>query len=155
MLNCTIDGDDVLKTLDSSTTTLSLGRPWQNEPISVWINTTLNVPIKDGHWDDMSVLPKLYAEYNTMYNNQNIAVEENIKKEYLVNGANATYEGPYVLNDISSYTYENIIMGTDGWNPKEFIQAFPEIDKSSIKLNGTTLIWKVVIPPCVIWCSKR
>lgn len=142
MLNCTIDGDDVLKIQSSSTTTLSLGRPWQNEPISVWINTTLYVPIKDGHWDNMSVLPKLYAEYNTMYNNQNIAVEENIKKEYLVNGANVAYEGPYVLNDVSSYTYENIIMGTDGWNPKEFYSNIPEIDKNSIMLNGTTLTWE-------------
>ena len=142
MLNCTVDGDDELKGLTSSTTTLSLGRPWQNEPVSVWINTTLNAPIKDGHWDDMSVLPKLYAEYNTLYNNQNIAVEENIKKEYLVNGVYATYEGPYVLNDVSSYTYENIIMGTDGWNPKEFYSETPEIVKSSIKLNGTTLTWE-------------
>lgn len=142
MLNCTVDGDEVLKGQTSTTTTVSLGRPWQNEPISVWINTTLNVPIKNGHWDDMSVLPKLYAEYNTQYNNQNIAVEENIKKEYLVNGAYATYEGPYVLNDVSSYTYENIIMGTDGWNPKAFHTDVPEIVKSSIRLNGNTLTWE-------------
>lgn len=33
-------------------------------------------------------------------------------------------------------------MGTDGWNPKEFYSDIPEIDKSSIKLNGTTLTWE-------------
>ena len=33
-------------------------------------------------------------------------------------------------------------MGTDGWNPKEFYSETPEIVKSSIKLNGTTLTWE-------------
>lgn len=140
MKNCTVDGDETVQ--DPATTMVSFGRPWQLSPRTVWINTTLNVPIKAGHWDDMSILPKLYAEYNTTYKGQNISIEEDIKKTYLVNGTPTPYEGPYVLSSISDYSYENIIMAGDGWNPKEFYASVPEVVKSSIKLNGTTLSWE-------------
>ncbi|WP_300729932.1 pectinesterase family protein, partial [uncultured Bacteroides sp.] len=105
MRNCTVDG------LPEADGTVFLGRPWQQEPRTLWINTTLNIGLGVGHWTDMGVLPKLYAEYNTVDKGGNlVSVEDNIKKEYMVGGVNTLYEGPYVLSDTQAaeYSYDKV-----------------------------------------------
>ena len=138
--DCTVDG---LSTADG---TLAFGRPWQNEPITVWINTTLKIGIREGHWTDMGVLPKLYAEYHTL-NKQNadIAIAANIKSTYLVNGTSTSYTADKVLtaDKAASYTYENIVKATDAWNPKLYMET-PLAAPSNISRTGNTLTWKAV-----------
>lgn len=91
----------------------------------------------------MGVAPKLYGEYNTVDAN-GAPVDVSMRKtSFLVNGVQVPYEGKIVLeaSDITNYTYENIVMGEDGWNPKSFYtdEKLPAV--TNIQLDGSSLSW--------------
>lgn len=132
--NCTIDG-----TSEAENSTV-LGRPWQNDPITVFIDTKLNIDITPAGWEDMSTYPKLYAEYQTIDKNNNPVDISQRKDEYKVNGVTLPYSGKKELDasDVALYTYENIIVGTDGWNPKLYMQ---KTNSPVVTKSGTTLSW--------------
>lgn len=137
MKDCTVDG------LASANGTTYFARPWQNKPISVWINTTCKVNLDPAGYMDMSVLPYIYGEYNTVDANGTPVDTSNRKTSFSVNGVSTPYDKNMVFteSEIADYTYENIIMGTDGWNPKSFYttEELPAVENVSI--YGTTLSW--------------
>lgn len=135
--NCTVDGET------SAENSTVFGRPWQNLPMTVFIDTKLKIDMTPAGWEDMSVLPKLYAEYNTTDKNGSPVDMSQRKTSYKVGGTTVPYTGDTELTaeNAAQYTYENIIVASDGWNPKLYMQktAAPEITR-----NGNTLSWNKV-----------
>lgn len=148
--NCTVDGINKVDPDKYGTTSLAyqpgkgvgqtLGRPWQNAPVTVFLNTQLKFDIDPAGWRDMGVVPALYAEYNTTKDGKAVDMTQR-KTSYLVNNIATPYLGKTELNylEASKYTYDNIIKGGDGWNPKKFAEKIAAPDH--IALNGTTLSW--------------
>ena len=149
--NCTVDGINKVDPDKYGTTALdyqagkgtaqTLGRPWQNSPITVFMNTKLKFGIDPAGWRDMGTVPALYAEYNTTDKNGKAVDMSQRKKQYTVNNVVHEYTGKTELSHSEQlkYTYDNIVKGADGWNPKKFMEKLraPE----NIILSGTTLSW--------------
>ncbi len=57
---CTIDGDQ-----ETQNNRFYLGRPWKNEPRAVFIHTTLKIIPHPAGWNNMGVIPQLFAEYDS------------------------------------------------------------------------------------------
>ena len=137
MKDCIVDG------LPSANGTTYFARPWQNKPISVWINTTCKVNLDPAGYMDMSVLPYIYGEYNTVDANGTTVDTSKRKTSFSVNEVSTPYEKNMVFteSEIADYTYENIIMGADGWDPKSFYttEELPAVE--NISIYGTTLSW--------------
>jgi pectin methylesterase-like acyl-CoA thioesterase len=134
-LNNTINGDS------SQDGVYQLGRPWQNSPRSVWINTTMNViPVAAG-WGDMQVAPALFAEYNSLKGN-GTAVDVSQRKTMYYNDGTFVGENTKTTlteSEAAEYTPENIF---GLWNAVELTEATAA--PTNLVLNGNTLNWDAV-----------
>jgi len=129
---CTIDGFSV------NNGSYHLGRPWQNSPKAVYINTKMAVlPTSEG-WTEMGVVPGLFAEYNSMTSSGTVVDLSMRKKVYTYSGVSTTVN-PYLTADqAAQYTIENVLGGTDAWQPKLYTdQAAVPV----ISVNGSTISW--------------
>lgn len=137
MRDCIVDG------VPEANDNTYFGRPWQNQPIAIWINTTCKVKIADAGYMDMSVSPYLYAEYNTVDANGNAVDTSKRKSSFTVGGVSVPYEKSLVLTETeaANYTYDNVVKGDDGWDPKSYYttEKLPAVENVSI--YGTTLSW--------------
>lgn len=149
--NCTVDGINKVDPDKYGTASLdyiagkgvaqTLGRPWQNSPITLFLNTKLKFDIDPAGWRDMGAVPALYAEYNTT-NKKGKAVDMSKRKtQYLVDNVPYDYKGKTELSysEYIRYSYENIINGADGWNPKKFMEKLEAPE--NVLLSNTTLSW--------------
>lgn len=134
--SCTLNGNSA-----AGDGNLKLGRPWQNSPIAVYLNTTMNVvPAPEG-WTNMGVIPKLFAEYNSMDANGNAIDLSNRKSSYTTSGG-VTQTGLQTelsQTEAAAYTYENVIEGSDQWNPRAYFE--PVSAPSNLSVSSTTLSW--------------
>lgn len=149
--NCTIDGinkvdpdkygTDNLDYIAGKGTAQTLGRPWQNNPITVFLHTKLKFDIDPAGWRDMGAVPSLYAEYNTTDKKGKAVDMSQRKTQYLVDGVSYPYTGKtqLSLSEANRYTYENIVNGADGWNPKRFAEALKAPE--NVTIDGSTLRW--------------
>ena len=130
--NCTIDGFPI------NNNSYRLGRPWQNAPRSIYINTKMNIlPAADG-WTEMGVVPGLFAEYNSVTATGAIVDLSMRKKSFTYNGV-TTPVNPYLTAEqAATYTIENVLGGTDVWQPKLYTDqaAAPVITR-----EGNTINW--------------
>ena len=121
--NCIIDGNDLAK---SGTT--ALGRPWHNSPKTVYINTVAKVAISPTGWNNMGAIPALFAEYNTVDGEGNPVDLTNRRTEYAFgskdDGTYTTGSCKAVLDadEVSKYSYENVMSGSDHWNPRMLME---------------------------------
>lgn len=121
----------VNNTIDGKGGSNKLGRAWQNQPMAVWINTTLKTAIAPEGWSEWHIAPKLFAEYNTMDADGNAVDLNNRRTTYKVDedklaaGETSPVTRQAVLSaeEAAKYTYENVILGTDDWNPRKFFEA--------------------------------
>ncbi len=99
---------------------LKLGRPWHNAPIAVWLNTTAICPIHADGWTEMGVIPKLFAEYNSMDKDGNPLDISHRKNTYTNRntGETGTCQNVLTAEEAAKYTYENVVAGSDKWNPR-------------------------------------
>lgn len=130
--DCIIDG------YDSNKGSYALGRPWQGAPMSVWINTTMKVIPKAEGWSDMSetIIPKLFAEYNS-HTESGMAVDCS-KRKRKYKGGTITYEPVLTEAAAARFTLENVLSGSDSWQPALLTEqaAAPVLTS-----NGSTLSW--------------
>lgn len=141
--NCTIDGDAA-----TQNNQYLLGRPWQNAPRSVYINTTMNILPAAGGWTNMAVAPALFAEYNSRTATGDAVDLSNRKSSFTTdasNGSITTTGHQTVLSgaEAATYTLENVLKGNDNWDP------LPLMEKTDAPVNVTisaagTLNWDVV-----------
>ena len=137
--NCTIDGDAT-----TQNNAYQLGRPWQNSPRSVYINTTMKILPTAAGWTDMAVVPGLFAEYNSTTALGQTVDLSNRKSAFTTDAShgNVTTSGlQTVLTNAqaATYTMSNILSGTDSWDPTVLIESTDV--PANISISGSTVSW--------------
>lgn len=116
-----------------------LGRPWQNAPRAVYINTTM---VKEPHtvgWTSMGTLPALFAEYNSV-NGFGVPVNtDNRSNVFSVNGVDQTgnYNPVLTEQEAAVYTIQNVLGGDDNWNPMLIVEQIGAPQNLSAGENNT------------------
>ena len=130
--NCTIDG------FASTNGNYNLGRPWQNSPKSIYINTKMNVLPSAAGWTEMGVVPGLFAEYGSV-TSTGTAVDVSMRKTSFTYSGVTTPVNPWLsAAQAATYTIDNVLGGTDAWQPRLYTdQAAVPV----ISLNGATISW--------------
>ncbi len=134
--SCTIDGNSA-----AADGNLKLGRPWQNAPIAVYLNNKMNIlPAPEG-WTNMGVIPKLFAEYNSMDKNGNPIDLSNRKTSFTTSGGVTVSGLKAVLTqeEAAQYTYEHVTSGVDNWNPRAYFE--PVAIPANLTLTKNKLNW--------------
>ncbi|WP_455585361.1 pectinesterase family protein [Bacteroides sp.] len=133
---CTVDGNAL-----AADGKQKLGRPWHNSPITVYMNTTMNIPIAPEGWTDMGALPALFAEYNSMDKDGNPLDLSNRKTTYTYgDGQTGSCKAVLTAEDVVKYTYENVVCDNDNWNPRMFIEKVAK--PANLVMDGNRLSWK-------------
>ncbi len=133
---CTVDGDAT-----TQNNTYLLGRPWQNAPRSIYINTKMNImPVSEG-WTNMGVIPALFAEYNSMTASGQTIDLSNRRSSFTTSGGSTTSGLQTVLTteQASQYTMSNVLTGTDSWDPTLLTETTEA--PANVKMNNGTLSW--------------
>ena len=124
--SCTIDGNDIAKT-----GTCALGRPWHNSPKTVFLNTIAKNMISPAGWNNMGAIPAIFAEYNTVDANGNPVDLTNRRTEYTYSEKqdddtyvqkSGTCKAVLTADDVAKYSYENVVSGSDHWNPRMLME---------------------------------
>jgi pectin methylesterase-like acyl-CoA thioesterase len=143
-LNCTIDGNAGAKEGNNT-----FGRPWHNAPQAVYINSKVLIPMSSEAWTNMGTIPKIFAEYNSVNANDQLLDLSGRKLTYSYTNSTTgqVVTGNVeknVLTDVEAaqYSYENMIMGTDGWNPRAFFE--PVTKPTNVTISGKILSWNSV-----------
>ena len=115
-----------------------LGRPWQNEPRTYYLNTTMEVLPTDNGWRSMGNLPTHFYEYNSRDKEGN-ALDLSVRG----NSPSSTNHYTPILTDeeAAQYTVENVLGGTDSWLPTEYTTI---MDAPVVSLSSNTLSWTAV-----------
>ncbi len=131
--NCTIDG------FPSNSNSYRLGRPWSNAPKVVYLNTTMKVlPTSDAWGDPMNVVPAVFAEYNSMTANGAKIDLSGRRTTYTKDATTVTLNPVLTEAQAAAYTIENVVGGTDAWQPKRYTdQAAAPV----ITGDGNTISW--------------
>jgi pectin methylesterase-like acyl-CoA thioesterase len=127
-----------------------LGRPWHDQPKTVFINTQtfINIPAK-GWYNTMGGLPALWAEYNTVDKDGNpvdLSQRETYYYYWIDKEAGTKAEVFNVKNTLTAeeaaeYTIKNVCGGSDNWQPDLMCEA---CDAPVVMGNGSTLSWESV-----------
>jgi len=119
-----------------------LGRPWQNAPRAVYLNTTMvNEPNTQG-WASMGTVPALFAEYNSVNANGVAVNTDNRTNVFSVSGVPQTGNYNPVLTKAQAdvYTIENVLAGTDKWDPRLVVEQVAAPTNLS-DIGNNTLRW--------------
>lgn len=117
--NCVIDGNEL-----AGDGKQKLGRPWHNSPTTVYLNTTMKIPIAPEGWTDMGAYPGLFAEYNSLDGEGNLLDLSSRRTWYKVDGVTKEgFQAKLTAEQAAQYTYENVISGTDNWNPRAYFES--------------------------------
>ena len=138
--NCTIDGDAQQDGI------FQLGRPWNNAPKVVYINTIMNILPTAGAWGDpMNVVPHTFAEYKSL-TSSGIEVDLGQRRTDYTwtpkegdpgEPISVTLDPTLDETEAAQYTIENVLSGSDTWQPTLFTEqaSVPVISKSGSILN--------------------
>lgn len=131
--NCTIDG------FVQNNGSYKLGRPWQNSPKTVFLNTTMKVlPSAEG-WSEWNVHPSVYAEYNSL-TNAGGTVDLTNRRTSFSNGTSSVSINPILIQEqAANYTIQNVVGGNDSWQPTLLTEQAPV---PTIVLDGSMLTWE-------------
>ena len=131
-------------------TDIWLGRPWHDQPKTVFINTQtfINIPAK-GWYNTMGGLPALWAEYNTVDKDGNpvdLSQRETyyyywIDKEAGTKAEVFNVKNTLTAEEASEYTLKNVMGGDDNWQPDLMCEA---CDAPVVKAAGSQLQWEAV-----------
>ena len=140
--NCTIDG------ASSQDGIYDIGRPWQNAPRAVYLNTKMNILAAPAGWISMSTIPALFAEYGTVNaaNNPVNLSTRNTSFSY-VDGSSNTITGSSptaILSaaDAANYTLANVLGGADSWDAT--LKPQTTASPTNLTVNNGSLSWDVV-----------
>lgn len=130
-----------------SETSVWLGRPWHEAPMTLFINTKFEVTIPATGWyPTMGGLPKLWAEYNSMDKDGNpLDLSQRIVDYFYMNGdqkvTGKSDKAVLTAEEAAQYTTKNVCGGTDAWDPELVCEpcAAPEL-----KANDGTISWDAV-----------
>ena len=127
-----------------------LGRPWHNQPKTVYINTQtfIDLPAK-GWYNNMGGLPALWAEYNTVDKDGNPVDLSQRETYYWYWEDDAKTKKAEVFNvkntltaeEAAQYTIKNVMSGSDNWQPDLMCEA---CSAPVVTAENTTLSWQAV-----------
>ena len=108
--NCTVKAE---QGADVPAGSWHLGRPWQNEPRSVYLHTTMKILCAAEGWKAMSSIPTHFYEYDSRDAEGN-AIDLSTR----TNSPTSTNTYTPVLTDeeAAAYTVRNVLGGTDSWD---------------------------------------
>lgn len=141
--DCVVDG-----TAAAADGRLKLGRPWHNSPRAVFINTQMRIPVAPEGWNNMGAIPALFAEWNSRDAQGNPIDLSRRKTAYQYTDRRTGQEQagtcPATLTreEAGRYCYENMMPGTDGWNPRALMEELPAPRKLSF--HDGRLSWQPV-----------
>lgn len=137
---------------DPSTYQIYFGRPWHNQPRTVFLHTQCEVTPYAGYWyPTMGGLPKLWAVYDIWDRQGNKLSEESISEYFYTDATgehHATAQNSLTAEEASLYTLSNVMAGdgtsdpeTGVWNPMAVVEptAVPDIVE-----QGGSLRWDPV-----------
>ncbi|MDP4270882.1 MAG: pectinesterase family protein, partial [Bacteroidota bacterium] len=131
--NCTIDGPS------TNNGNYYLGRPWQNSPKSVYINTKMNILPSAAGWTTMgSTPPSVFAEYNSTTSSGSLVDLSSRMTTYTYNSVSTPVTPTLTSTQAAQYTIENVLGGTDTWQPKLYTDAAAT---PVISGNGSSISW--------------
>lgn len=141
-MNCTITAPG-----NPAETDVWLGRPWHNQPKTVFINTTAEVTIPAAGWyEKMGGLPALWAEYNTMDGDGNPLDLSQRRSSYWkeVDGEQVwvhNVKNVLTAEEAAQYTVKNVLSGSDNWQPSIITEscAAPQA-----MIEGNKIVWDAV-----------
>ncbi|MBK0370193.1 pectinesterase family protein [Flavobacterium agrisoli] len=132
--DCTIDGFAI------NNGSYKLSRPWQGSPKVAFINTIMKqLPANEG-WSEWGALPSVYAEFNSL-TASGVAVDLSGRRKTYSNGTNSVTLNPVLTKtQADAYTIENVLGGTDTWQPTLATEqaSIPVISNNSKKLEWAT-----------------
>jgi len=134
--SCTIDGNAA-----AGDGNLKLGRPWQNSPRAVYLNSTMKVLPHPEGWTDMGVIPGVFAEYNSMDPKGN-PIDLSSRRTWFKTSAGVVTTGlkPVLTQaEAAQYSYENMMTGTDDWNPRAYFE--PVAKPTNVTISNNQLAW--------------
>lgn len=137
--NCIVDGNEA-----ANDGKQALGRPWQNNPIARYLNCTMKIKIKPEGWSDMGECSKVYfQEYNSMDAEGNALDLSNRKSQYYRNNVlQGTCPNPVLTAEqAAQYTYENVMSGSDNWNPRKLMEAVDAPASLTYDATSKSLSW--------------
>ena len=131
--NCTIDGDAQQNGI------YGLGRPWNVAPKVVYINTIMNILPTAGAWGDpMNVVPFRFSEYKSL-TSSGIEVDLSQRRtDYTKDATSVTLDPTLNETEAAQYTIENVLGGSDTWQPT---LSTEQAVAPAISNSGSTLTW--------------
>jgi len=118
----------------------SLGRAWQNEPRSTFLNTKMNVQPQSTGWANWGELPTHFYEYGSVDSNGD-AINLSGRKAP-TNSSNLPYTPVLTAEQAAKFTLRNVLGGTDSWLPTDECPTLSA--PASVSISGTTLSWSAV-----------
>ena len=109
-VNCKVDGN-----AEAAHGRQKLGRPWKGSPRTVYINTTMLIPLAE-EGSDMATVPALFAEYGS-HDIEGKPIDMSKRKTYYkYRGREGGGSGPATMSaeEASNRPYENMISSRDG-----------------------------------------
>jgi len=112
--HCTISANENTSIADGGYT---LARPWQNEPRTYYLYTTMNVKPTDNGYANMSNLPTHFYEYGSVDKDGN-TIDLSVRG----NSSSSTNSYTPVITDdeAKTFTVINVLAETDGWLPTDY-----------------------------------
>ena len=131
--------------IDGKGSSHKLGRAWQNEPMAVFLNTTIKATLSPEGWSEWHIAPKLFAEYGSMDADGNPIDLNNRRTEYHVDNQaeKAVRQAVLTAEEAANYTYERVTEGAhmDGWNPRKFFEAVEAPADLKLERSSGELTW--------------
>jgi pectinesterase len=141
--NCIVDGNEASA---KGRHLVKLGRPWHNAPKTVYIHTTMRIPIANEGWTNMGTIPALFAEYDSRDAEGNLLDLSQRKTEYECGGKEGrkgSCPATITKEEADKMVYENIILrNDDNWNPRSLMEVPAAPGK--LKHDKMKLTWEPV-----------
>ena len=122
----------------------NLGRTWNNQPITVYLNTTLDENARktlvSSRWTEKGMNskdPVQFGEYNTMdVNGQNITPQSNI-----IHSHGGDFETILTADQAAGYSYQMMFSENPDkqWDPASLTKQV--VAPANVQFDGTTLTW--------------
>ena len=128
-------------------TQVFLGRPWHAQPKVAFINTKAEVTVYPEGWrNHMGGLPTLFAEYGTTdWQGHRLHLSHRCSRYWVDNEQKdtiwSTSKAVITADEAALYTVENVLSGTDGWQPRQVMTSCPQPVVGTV---GKYLIWQPV-----------
>lgn len=135
--NCTVKADEGASLVADGN--WNLGRPWQNEPRTYYLNTKMEVLCSDAGWTKMGDLTTHFYEYQS-YDKDGKLIDLSTRK----NSPTSLNQYSPILTDeeAEQFTLRNVLGGSDSWDAisETKLCAAPE----QVTIQENTLSWQAV-----------